>query len=506
MKLRSLLTLALAATMLVAAPISAKADDDLGWEKKSKGYKFEYADGKYFKDTVQYLPDRKGDDCHWYYFDEKGYMQKGGWITDVHTYDDPETKAEEEYIIGVSQYYANKSGHLQYDEWETIDGQRYYFKGADRVENGTVFVQDKDKDGNPDYDKKGNPEGDYYHFAPTGELTKGWYWHANDGWYYSNSKGVVAQGWETVDGYKYLFLGEKTDRTLYNSYSTTYGRMATGSVAIYKTVEVEEELEDGTEIKYDERVAKDYYYFTPNGTMVTGWYKVSGDASGYPAYYYMSADGTAAEGWVASGSNWYYINENGSMKQNDYYYDGKDKNKDGVISGKEIKNVYYFGRDGVMITGWYDKSYSDANNTEVNDWMYANADGTILPQWVYNNGWYFIEADGTMVKDDAYVCAPYYDMMPEKWSKDPGRYKDDIKTWTATHTFVFDGNGRLVEGGWYQQTTTTGTWWCHAEANGMASQGWVEDNGNWYYCQNGWMMQNAVTPDGFYVGYDGVWR
>lgn len=497
MKLRSLLTLALAATMLVAAPITAKADDDdLGWEKKSKGYKYEYEDGKYYKDTVEWLLDKDGEEYNYYYFDEKGYLQTGGWITDILTYEDEDGK---DIPYDVAQYYADKTGALQCNEWETIDGQRYYFDWeCNRVEDRTYGISKWNEDKEEWVTK-------YYHFAPTGELTKGWYWHdsatndSKDGWYYSNSKGVVEQGFETVDGYKYLFLGDET-----MSATAYFGKMATGSVATWE--EVEKEREDGSE--YTTWEVDDYYYFTPTGTMVTGWYQINGNDE-TPAYVCMGADGKADEGWVASGGNYYYIDERGFMKRDAYIEEWDyDYDENGFIVDSELESRYYVGHDGAMITGWYDNSWVDANATSTNAWMYANADGSIEAQWIYNGGgWYFIDEYGDMVKDGYHECITKNDEMPAEYQL-TALYPGAAEAWVNAHTYVFDATGRMVEGGWYSSYDSFYgvTYWYHAEANGLASQGWVVDNGNYYYCIDGYMMTNYVTEDGYYVGYDGVWR
>ena len=41
----------------------------------------------------------------------------------------------------------------------------------------------------------------------------------------------------------------------------------------------------------------------------------------------------------------------------------------------------------------------------------------------------------------------------------------------------------------------------------MAAGCWLEDDGNWYYLdENGVMMTDGYTPDGYYVDADGIWR
>ncbi len=62
-------------------------------------------------------------------------------------------------------------------------------------------------------------------------------------------------------------------------------------------------------------------------------------------------------------------------------------------------------------------------------------------------------------------------------------------------------------------TTLAGTWqpqtivqWKYQNDDGSYATGWVEDDGKFYYMgADGIMLADARTPDGYYVGTDGVW-
>lgn len=50
-----------------------------------------------------------------------------------------------------------------------------------------------------------------------------------------------------------------------------------------------------------------------------------------------------------------------------------------------------------------------------------------------------------------------------------------------------------------------GKWYCF-DGNGYLRYGWIASGGKWYYCgEDGAMVINAQTPDGYYVGGDGAW-
>lgn len=79
------------------------------------------------------------------------------------------------------------------------------------------------------------------------------------------------------------------------------------------------------------------------------------------------------------------------------------------------------------------------------------------------------------------------------------------------------GNHWCVDsyGWWYQYANNTwprscwqcidGSWYCFDD-NGYRRYGWIYWNDKWYYCgEDGALMANTTTPDGYYVGSDGVW-
>lgn len=89
---------------------------------------------------------------------------------------------------------------------------------------------------------------------------------------------------------------------------------------------------------------------------------------------------------------------------------------------------------------------------------------------------------------------------------------------------LLGGARKPADGAWLHNGS--GWWWCRSDRTWPASQWeyingewyyfdeagycltgqWVKDEGRWYYCnESGAMLKNARTPDGFYVGGDGVW-
>ena len=54
----------------------------------------------------------------------------------------------------------------------------------------------------------------------------------------------------------------------------------------------------------------------------------------------------------------------------------------------------------------------------------------------------------------------------------------------------------------------TGTTWYYLDNNGyLVKNRWINYSGRWYYITSGgYMLVNGVTPDGYRVGSDGVYR
>ena len=106
---------------------------------------------------------------------------------------------------------------------------------------------------------------------------------------------------------------------------------------------------------------------------------------------------------------------------------------------------YHFDENGYMQTGW------------------LNPDGT----------WYYLNADGSMAKD----------------------------TWIGT--YYVDGSGAWVVEGWQNN----GYGWWYQRANGTYPHNeWEIINGIWYYFdENGYMLADTTTPDGYYVDINGAW-
>lgn len=357
----------------------------------------------------------------------------------------------------------------------------------------------------------------HYNFSEAGYMTVGWYFNPNDErtgglWYYSNPSGVVQSGWQNIDGTWYYF-----NEDYYYMYSN-------GARRVYAN---------------DEDTTGTLYYFKPNGGMVSGWYNYD-PASTYGDWVYCNSDGSAYDGWLSYNGSWYYLDEgemltsqsitkiqkaDGSTGYVTYYVDDESENPVAL-------EHYYLGRDGKMIDGWYYTEYSDAVGSKSNSWKYAT-NGVVKKGWVLSGSkWYYTNREGTMVRDgkayvgnskdepkaptypsysdykkaDGYVDWDAYDAAVDAYNDAYKKYQKDRKAYRLANTYIFDASGAMVAGGWYGSTNTYGTTWYYANANGTAYDGWVQSKGSWYYISEGVMLTNTMTPDGYYVNANGVWK
>ena len=48
--------------------------------------------------------------------------------------------------------------------------------------------------------------------------------------------------------------------------------------------------------------------------------------------------------------------------------------------------------------------------------------------------------------------------------------------------------------------------WYYLQDSGAMQTGWMQVSGKWYYAYNsGELAINTITPDGYYVDYNGEW-
>ena len=259
----------------------------------------------------------------------------------------------------------------------------------------------------------------------------------------------------------------------------------------------------------------EYYFFNRDGSMACGsWAKGYGDNK-----YYATADGTLATGELKIDNKWYYFDETGRMFRGSVFYDDK---------------LYLLRPDGSY---WMEAS-EGWNSPESGIWYYVLGGELLREQLVeIEDAWYYFDSNGIMVTDRVYdhrifaangkmvtesgwhkLGNDWYYIYPDESEEYLGEVLYDETEEIKGYEYAFDYEGRMIadnvfNGVYYDASG-------HAVKVDPAKNGWVLSGGQYYYYENGvkvrgrWvgqyyigdngrMMTNDVTPDGYFVGADG---
>lgn len=205
-----------------------------------------------------------------------------------------------------------------------------------------------------------------------------------------------------------------------------------------------------------------------NDTVTPGWQK---EADGSEKY--LKPDGTyVSNGWLQLDDKKYYMDENGVKLKDTITPDGFYVNSDG-------EKVSY-------MPGWY---------KDGNYWRYIQKNGYYLA-----NSWYQ-DTDGKYY---------YFNMgavMAVNTTTPDGYYVDENGVWDGNASTVAAAEKNLgpgVDKGW--EPIDIG-WKFKQEDGTYLTNAWRQDsNGKWYYLnEDGWMLKDTNTPDGYHVDAKGVW-
>ena len=204
-----------------------------------------------------------------------------------------------------------------------------------------------------------------------------------------------------------------------------------------------------------------------NGTITSGW---TNDENGNKKY--RKPDGSfVTGGWLRVDDESYYMDDNGVMLKDTITPDGKYVN----INGEKTN----------YIPGWYQ---------DEGGWHYIMKNGYYAgATWIQDTDgkWYYINI-GTYMETD--------DITPD------GYYVDANGVWDGNASTINNkvNLGPGVSKGW--EPVDTG-WKFKQEDGTYLTNSWKQgQDGKWYYLnEDGWMLKDTTTPDGFYVDADGVW-
>ena len=361
------------------------------------------------------------------YVDENGEYKPNGSTSQ-------ETKAGWKQING-KWWYQHKDGTCTKNDFETIQGQTYYFDANGYMVTGWKKINNKD-----------------YFFNASGVMVK----DAWQGAYYLGSDGAMLTNTFTKDGYYVgangaYYLGK--DGVMLTNAFTPDGYYV-GSDGVY--VRNQKITVDGTTyyLNADGKVAKNQwsgdYYLDGNGNVVKN--KWIGN-------YWCGEDGKYVKNaWVDNNKS--YVNENGIYVTNqwigDYYVNG---------SGVKVTNTwvgsYWCGEDGKYVrSAWVDNNKS-----------YVNENGVYLTnQWI---GDYYVNGSGVKVTNT---------WVGSYWCGEDGKYVRSA--WVDNNRYYVNENGVYVSGAWEKDSKG----WKYHAGNVYAKDITLNINGTAYtFDSNGYM-------------------
>lgn len=173
------------------------------------------------------------------------------------------------------------------------------------------------------------------------------------------------------------------------------------------------------------------------------------------------------------------------------YKIGWDKDK------QSNKWIYSDNGKDLFINGWKEIK---------GEWYYFKNPFAIDGDWIFDNGWYYLEQGGCQMIKDSWQCinGDWY-IFNEKGRMITGWYKDKNDNW-----FYLDNNGKMktgwiFEGGkwYYLNPNSDGT-------KGKMIIGWLKDGEYWYYLDidKGYCYTNCtILIDGKYYTFNekGQW-
>lgn len=197
------------------------------------------------------------------------------------------------------------------------------------------------------------------------------------------------------------------------------------------------------------------------GIITSGW---TNDENGNKKY--RKPDGSfVTGGWLRVDDESYYMDNNGVMLKDTITPDGKYVN----INGEKTN----------YIPGWYQ---------DEGGWHYIMKNGYYAgATWIQDTDgkWYYINI-GTYMETD--------DITPD------GYYVDANGVWDGNASTINNkvNLGPGVSKGW--EPVDTG-WKFKQEDGTYLTNSWKQgQDGKWYYLnEDGWMLKDTTTPDGFYV-------
>ena len=482
---RRLITLLIAVCLvviLVPLTVSAEAPQN-GWQQVDGNWYY-YQNGTMVTDQVLKIGNV------YYGFDWDGRM-----FDDEVFYCDAAYRAKPGGALYVNQWVKDGSDWCYFgaegkapNDFAKIGGVWYYFNSGWMITDSLVWSVDYQG---------------YFVLNKAGTdskrlTTAGWH-QVYGSWYYMYHNGVEicpASGEVmTIGGVTYVFhrTGKMASNEIVDLYNyetetvDTYYVNASGVAVTNGWVKLNSKwyyLEDGQAYCGDiYEIGGKYYYFDWNGAM----YDVPGPQMIYPDSY---------------GSFCAYVNTDGTLKQNAWYYEKTGAGGPGWTYYDDICEKargpmqiggkwYYFNVDGIMVT-------NDVVDTDVGVMVFdKNGYGTPINGWFQHpvtKKWLYAREGHLLTGFQTIGTQAYFFHHNGIMAASTYVYNDYDNNW-----YAFDANGAMYRTpGW---KSVDGGWVYVFDNSGMLYEGWLELGGTLYYLD----APLLITCDTLYNHEDGFW-
>lgn len=415
-------------------------------------------------------------------------------------------------VIGGYYFKDGKVVESTRDAVITVDGKKYLYDGSlktVKTDSAPAYVE--------------NFAGGDYIITKDGEVIEGWK-KIGDEWYYGGAKlGDAKENvWVMTTPGRWFFVGADGQMARYNG--TLDG--ASGDYTVDKDAGANyATITKGTKT----------YCVDKNGLWLNGW------AYDNDKWYFFTDNGD--EQWVKYGTKWVYVDAdyeaacnkkvgNYAIGADCYLINGFGKikdtgvvkavytNADGIVQTgvKEIDGVKYaFDNNGYAVAGVTNTGYA----SEAQGFLTDENGKIAINSWVKVTGnWMLGDKDGKPVSDGPVTINGSTYLFESKAMKGAGVYTatyngtwsiaqlasqlavtdSQLKAVTLANSYVIDETGRKINNGWAYLGDGK---WAYAK-DGKAYDGWLLDNGSWYYIDGGKMLTDAFVGQ-YYVNANGVW-
>lgn len=166
----------------------------------------------------------------------------------------------------------------------------------------------------------------------------------------------------------------------------------------------------------------------------------------------------------------------------------------------ETGNIWESGTQGWRYRDSSGQYVTDSWSTINGKWYHFGADSYMQKGWFLdtNGTWYYLDPINGDMKNG-------WQKINEKWyllDGQSGAMKTGWQNLNGTWYFLDSANGEMKT-----QWNMIDSKWYYFSPDGAMLTGWQKINGNWYYMTaSGDCLMDTVTPDGYKVDKNGVWK